>query len=274
MVKFHVPGDDPKHPDLRNHFELAIRVAEEVSKTLKAPHDLEMENMYWPMLMYSKKRYAAVKYESPSRPGTMTVKGIALVRREFAPLTKRVLRECLETVLFERDAPKALALARGHVLRVLDDTNPMDEYVMSKQLRTGYKVSALPHVTVAKKTLERTGTPIPSGTRVRFVYVEDPTNPDGKSSDRAEDPEYAVEHRMTIDRLYYIDHQLRKPLTGILEPVCADPDSAIFGHPDVEPKLSSLKSAFKADVHVAKRVRKNEKNNQREITCFFTRPAK
>lgn len=271
MVRFHVPGEDPARPSLHAHFDLAARVAKEVSSMFKAPHELELEKIYSVFLLFQRKRYVALKHESPDDPGTQDVKGIALVRREHAPLTKKVLQDVLKVMLWDRDPPEALAVARRHVLRVLDDANPMDDYVMSKTLRTGYKSAAQPHVTVARKTHERRGTPVPSGTRVRYVYVEDLKNPDGKSSDRAEDPDFALENDMTVDRLYYIKNQLWNPLVDMFKPVVEKPADEIFGHPDVAPRLAGLEAGFRKDVKTAKRVRKNEANRQPEITSFFTK---
>lgn len=129
-----------------------------------------------------------------------------------------------------------------------------------------------PHVYVARKILARTGTPVPSGARVPYVFIEDAKNPDAKQADKAEDPEYAREHGLTIDRLGYIQTQLHKPLVSLFEPIVDDPEAEIFGHPDVKPKLDALTAVFKGNVKVAKRVRKNVANKQREITTFFKRP--
>lgn len=56
MVIFKVP-DEQRH-DVHAHFEVATRVAAEISKTFKAPNELEHEKCYYPYLLFSKKRYA------------------------------------------------------------------------------------------------------------------------------------------------------------------------------------------------------------------------
>lgn len=56
MVIFDV-GPDKRH-DMHAHFDIATRVAEEISKTFKAPNELEFEKTYYPYLLFSKKRYA------------------------------------------------------------------------------------------------------------------------------------------------------------------------------------------------------------------------
>ena len=265
MVKFNVA------PDLGTQFEIASDVAKRISETFKPPHELEMEKIYLPYVLYSKKRYAAIKYEDPSDEGKMDVKGIALVRRDNCPLVKDVLGECLDALLFRRDARFALDVARQHIRRVLDNEHPMAKFVVSKTLRTGYKVDAQPHVFVARKIHQRRGFPVSSGTRVPYVFVENKDDPNQKQAEKAEDYEYALSKNLTVDRLYYIDHQLRKPLIGLFEPVSNDPDEEIFGHETVREKLGALTASRLEDVKTAKRIQKNKANRQMEITNFFVR---
>lgn len=44
--------------ELAAHFEVAQRVANDISKTFKAPIELEFEKCYYPYLLFSKKRYS------------------------------------------------------------------------------------------------------------------------------------------------------------------------------------------------------------------------
>ncbi len=56
MVIFDV-GEALRH-DVRAHFEVASRVAAEISATFRRPNELEFEKCYYPYLLFSKKRYA------------------------------------------------------------------------------------------------------------------------------------------------------------------------------------------------------------------------
>ena len=70
--------------------------------------------------------------------------------------------------------------ARDLILDVLRGSRSIDEFVISKALRTGYKnPDSLPHVVVARKIQERTGAPPVSGDRVNYVFIRDAMNPDG-----------------------------------------------------------------------------------------------
>jgi DNA polymerase delta subunit 1 len=127
---------------------------------------------------------------------------------------------------------------------------------------------------VANKILERTGFPVPSGARVPFVYVEDDDKIDLKQSMRAEDPTFAKDNGLVVDRLFYIDHQLLKPLVSLFDPLLDDPEKELFGHEDVVDKIETLKNVHSKQLKVTKRVKKNKANNQQEITSFFKTKSK
>ncbi|AGE56179.1 DNA polymerase [Paramecium bursaria Chlorella virus NE-JV-1] len=268
MVKMKLPSGKNQN-DINDHFEVAKWLAGEITKEYKAPNDLEFEKIYYPYILFSKKRYAAVKFEDPSEKGKVDVKGIALVRRDFSPITREILKESLDTILFAQDKELAVTDTRRKIRMVLDNEYPMEKFVMSKTLRTGYKNEMQPHLIVANKIFERTSFPVPSGARVPFVYVEDKNNIDAKQSMRAEDPTFAKDNGLIVDRLFYIEHQLMKPLISLFDPLVENPELELFGHPDVVGKIDALKATHKSDLKDTKRVKKNKANNQREITSFF-----
>ena len=84
---------------------------------------------------------------------------------------------------------------------------------------------------------------------------------------------FARENKLTIDRLFYVDHQLKRPIISLFDPLIEDPEKEIFGHDTIKPKIDELKNVFKADMKVAKRTKKNIANNQKEITSFFAKKS-
>jgi len=228
-----------------------------------------LQKIYYPYVLYSKKRYAAIKFEDPNEKGKMDVKGLALVRRDFSPITREILQESLETILHAKDTPTAISETRERIRKVLDNEYPMEKFVMSKTLRTGYKNDCLPHLHVANKIFDRTGFPVPSGSRVPFVYIEDRKNPDIKQSFKAECYTFAKDNNLTIDRLFYVEHQLKRPIISLFDPLVEDPEKEIFGHETIKPKIEQLHNIFKSDLKIVKRVKKNVANKQHEITSFF-----
>jgi hypothetical protein len=56
MVIFEL-GEARRH-DMQAHFDVATRVAADISKTFRPPNELEFEKTYFPYMLFSKKRYA------------------------------------------------------------------------------------------------------------------------------------------------------------------------------------------------------------------------
>lgn len=50
---------------------------------MKKPHVFEYEKTFFPFILFSKKRYASIKYEFDINKGKMDWMGICLTRREY-----------------------------------------------------------------------------------------------------------------------------------------------------------------------------------------------
>lgn len=210
-------------------------------------------------------------YTKPEAPDYIDVKGISLVRRDNCPLVKEVSTDVLEAIMHRKDVGSALEAARRHVRALLGGAHPISKFVVSKQTREDYKNDKQPHLYVARKMGQRRGHPVPSGTRVPYVFVRDDDDPDRDQADRAEDPEYAEAHGLPLDLLYYLDHQVWSPVCQLLSLLVDDPEAEVLRHETVAPLLQKFRVEDAAALKRAKRVRKNAANNQREITQFFAR---
>jgi DNA polymerase delta subunit 1 len=270
LCKFAVPEE--KRYDMHHHFQVAEYVADAITKTFKHPIELEFEKTYYPYLLFSKKRYAGNMFVKPDAPDNVDVKGLQLVRRDNAPVVKLVSTRILNAIMHDRSPEKAISLARESVLRVLRNEEPLEHFVISKALRTGYKnPNSLPHVIVAQKLKERRGYPPASGERVPYVFIRDPDAMDGLIAKRAEDPEYVREHSVDIDTLYYVENQLLSPITTLLDVLVDDVHKEIMGDPEIARLVDDLRSRKKSEINVAKRIRTNTHNKQHEITRFFVK---
>ena len=208
-------------------------------------------------------------YTSPDKPDYIDTKGIQLVRRDSCPLVKEVSTAVLDAIMYRKDVDAALDAARQHMRDVLAGAHPLDKFVVSKALRGGYKNDKQPHLYVAKKLAARRGYPVPSGSRVPYVFIEDLDNPACLQAEKAEDPEYAREHGLPLDLLYYLEHQLASPVCALLEVLVDDPHARVFDHDVVKPMLDALRRRHADAVRRHKRIKKNVANRQQEITAFF-----
>jgi DNA polymerase delta subunit 1 len=257
--------------NLKVHFQVAEDLAAQISSRFLPPHELEMEKAYFPYLLVTKKRYAGLMFEHPDKPGKIDIKGLQLVRRDSPKLVKRISHGMLEILLYQRSFEKALEYVQGEILRMLRGDVPFEEYVMSKSLRSNYKNTNLPHLIVSQKRQRRGGTPFRSGERVPFVYTQTSTDMDLGISQRAEDAEYAKDHDIPIDTLYYIKNQVLSPLVTLLQLQYTHAEAEILNHKDIADKMLALQRFTTSLVNTSKRVRTNTANKQREITSFFKR---
>jgi DNA polymerase delta subunit 1 len=218
MVEFDVQGR--KGQDALDYsWELGEQAAEQCTKLFKAPNDLELEKIYFPYVLYSKKRYAARMYEK-GRDGKVSfkkidVKGLQVVRRDSCPYVRETLKKLLDLILESSDPRPAIDLARAAARNLMEGSVAPERLLMSKQLASEYKVP-MPHVAVRDKIKARApGSEPQQGDRVPFVIVKGP----GRMFEKAEDPVWAREKSIPIDYQYYFTNQFKKPVQDLLEPL-------------------------------------------------------
>ena len=208
---------------------------------------------------------------NPDKFDYIDVKGLALVRRDFAPIVKESSNAVLDVLMHKQDAELAVQTARGYIEKVINEPPGCDmtPYIMSKTLRGSYKNTAQPHLFVANNMAKRTGESFPSGSRVPYVYcIRDDETVLGTKSGQAEHPDWARDHDMELDKIYYIENQLLKPLSSMLEVV--DPrieDRLMRG--EVTDRLDALKRGEKVVIKEQKRLKYVKDNKLQPITSFF-----
>ena len=239
---------------LKKSFELGEEAAQKISATFKKPIELEFEKVYFPYLLFSKKRYAGLMYTNPEKSDYIDAKGIQIVRRDNCKYVRDISKEVLNTIMYKNDTKLAVKMAQDAAQRLLSNEVPLDDLVVSKSLRRiGYvktKVDVpvdkkyikcngfyltheygnanLPHITVAIKKEEREpGRGPKSGDRVPYVFIDTGNNKDLQYL-KAEDPEYAKAKSMCPDCEYYFHHGLRSPIESLFSVFFNDPYKEVF----------------------------------------------
>lgn len=253
MVNFNT-GDLKGQAALEKSFELGEEAAAKISATFKDPIELEFEKVYWPYLLFSKKRYAGRMYTDPKKYDYIDAKGIQLVRRDNCPYVKQISEKVLNCIMHEMDIDKAVQIAQEAADYLLSYKVEIPDLIVSKSLRRigyvkdkddippgkksikcdgfylthEYSNANLPHLTVSKKREEReAGTGPKSGDRVPYVFI-DTKNPNDLQYLKAEDPDYAIEHKLKPDVMYYLDHGLQSPLASLFEVFMDNPEKVLF----------------------------------------------
>ena len=217
MVEFDVQGR--KGQDAIDYSWIQGELAaEQCTKLFKAPNDLELEKVYCPYFLYSKKRYAAKMYEKKGDRVVfkkIDVKGLQVVRRDSCAYVRETLKKLLEMILETSDPMPVIHAAREAAQKLMSGAVPIEKLTLSKQLAAEYKVP-MAHVTVRDKIRERApGSEPQQGDRVSFVIVKG----DGKMFEKAEDPVWVREHNTPLDYQYYFSNQFKKPVQDLLEPL-------------------------------------------------------
>lgn len=218
MVEFDVQGRKGQEA-IDYSWQLGEQAAEQCTKLFKAPNDLELEKVYCPYFLYSKKRYAAKMYEK-NKAGTIAfkkidVKGLQVVRRDSCPFVRETLKKLLGMVLESSDPRPVIESAREAARDLMNGKVPMEKLLMSKQLAADYKVK-MAHVEVRDKIRARApGSEPQQGDRVPFVIIKG----SGKMYEKAEDPAWVREKDIPIDYDYYFSNQFKKPVQDLLEPL-------------------------------------------------------
>jgi DNA polymerase delta subunit 1 len=246
MVEFDV-GDRKGIEAIEYSWEIGERAAEECSALFKKPNNLELEKVYWPYFLYSKKRYAAKLWtkgkDDQMHMDYVDVKGLQLVRRDNTPHMREVCKELLDVVLTSGDPGPPKELARQRANELLSGEIPHDKLILSQSLSDSYKVGGKSvsisgpesrhinqaHVQVVNKMRERKpGSEPQSGDRVPYLLTKT-DNPKAKAFEKSEDPKYVEEHNIPVDYHYYFVNKFLNPVCDLLDPLYDNTKQEIFG---------------------------------------------
>ena len=212
-----------------------------INQFFEHPINLEFEKVFFYYLLIAKKRYAGMHFEATDSEGRLDisrgfldVKGMESTRRDNCLLAANTVKTCLEKILVNYDVSGAVAHAQGVMNALIAGTVPFDDLIISKTYTRDDYAGVQPHVQLKAKMAQRGEDmyQVEIGDRVAYV-VTVPSSADGLqvasaesipgnlgiASYRTEDPEYAREHNLSIDALYYIQQQLLEPLTRVFRPV-------------------------------------------------------
>jgi DNA polymerase delta subunit 1 len=180
---------------------------------------LEYEKTFMPFLIYSKKKYAAFKYEKSSEDASGVVyTGIEAVRRDLCPFAACVIQNMYKAILEDCDVDKAKHIAENAMTRLRSGDVPAEELYLTMGVnpRDGYKNPDENIVCrLVDKATKRDPGNIPQvGDRLKFLYI---VTSGTKVVDCVELYDHVVKtQKIKIDYEMYIERQLEKPLSRIL----------------------------------------------------------
>jgi DNA polymerase elongation subunit (family B) len=188
-----------------------------ITKTLAAPHDFEFDKAFDPMLMFSKKRYAGNMYENNADDYVHKYMGIALKRRDNAPIVKTIFGGAMKMLLDKRDVDGAFNFVKDKCLELVEGKVSLGQLTVTKSLRADYAdPSRIAHKALADRITARDpGNAPAAGDRIGYVYISPKFGQEASKlqGDRIETPLYIKENGLTPDYKHYIEHQLQNPIS-------------------------------------------------------------
>lgn len=200
----------------------------EVNQNLPEGMELEFEGFFQRGFFVTKKRYALIQ------DGNIVVKGLELVRRDWAPVAKKTQEKVLLALLKDGSKEKAVEIARNVLQEIKSGKISLDDLVIHTQLTRNPEdyVQKAPHVMAAKKALNK-GRKVGPGSIIRYVVVrgKDPISERAVPLEDADVSQY--------DPSYYIDNQVLPAVSRIIEAIGYPKEDIIH-----KEKQSSLDAFF------------------------------
>ncbi|NDB70778.1 MAG: hypothetical protein EB015_22775, partial [Methylocystaceae bacterium] len=188
-----------------------------ITKVLAAPHDFEFDKAFDPLLMFSKKRYAGNMYEENAEDYVHKYMGIALKRRDNAPIVKTIFGGAMKMLLDKRDVIGAFQFVKDKCLELVDGKVSLGQLTVTKSLRADYADPArIAHKALADRiTLRDPGNAPAAGDRIGYVYISAKAGQEASKlqGERIETPQFIKEHQLIPDYRHYIEHQLQNPIS-------------------------------------------------------------
>eukprot|EP01052_Picozoa_sp_SAG31_P015259 SAG31_NODE_976_length_10618_cov_3.277118_2_plen_412_part_00 len=155
---------------------LGREIADRVTRVNRRPIELELEKVYHPCLLLTKKRYVGYSYEKPTQEEPIfDAKGIETVRRDSCPVVAKMLEKCIRILFEDKDLSKAKRYCQRQWSKILLNRVPVEDMIFKKEVKLGSyrnETTIPPAAVVASKAMAIDPMAEPRyGERVAYVVV-------------------------------------------------------------------------------------------------------
>jgi len=201
---------------LPESIDLAKKAADRITSLCRKPYKIEYEKTFFPFILFCRKRYIGLMYEDDVKKCKRKFMGIALKRRDSAPVVKDVYGGCLDILLEQRSLKNAQDFLKTSLVSVLKNEVPLEKFIITKQLRDDYKnPDQIAHRVLADRMTERDpGNKPQVGDRIAYVYVAEHAAK-GKQGERIENLDYFKQKGLHIDTVFYVKNQIQNPVAQL-----------------------------------------------------------
>lgn len=223
FINFHVKDDAGNEitskAALVKTIELSKQAAKLINQHVPKPQSIVYEKTLHPLILVKKKKYVGLLYGDDPDQCYLKSMGIVLKRRDNAPIVKIIYGGIIDNIIATNDVRQAIEYAEDVLYKLINGQYSMDKFVISKKLKGNYKNPAsIAHKVLADRMAVRDPGNRPQlNDRIPFVYIiKPPTKRPILQGELIEHPEYVQQHNLRIDYLYYLEHQIIKPVAQIL----------------------------------------------------------
>jgi len=202
--------------DLAESIELGQKSAARITELCRKPYKIEYEKTMFPFILFCRKRYVGMLYETDITKCYRKTMGVALKRRDNAPIVKDVFGGALDILMEKRDIRPAQEFVKDMLVRVLKNELPIEKYIITKQLRDDYKnPGQIAHRVLADRMGERDpGTAPQVGDRLPYIYVASRKD-EKRQGEKIEHIDYVREKGLKPDTEFYITNQIQNPVAQL-----------------------------------------------------------
>jgi DNA polymerase elongation subunit (family B) len=202
--------------DLSESIALGQKAAERITQLCRKPYKIEYEKTMFPFILFCRKRYVGMLYETDVTKCYRKTMGVALKRRDNAPIVKDVFGGALDILMEKRDIKPAQEFVKQKLVEVLENKLPLEKFIITKQLRDDYKNPAqIAHRVLADRMAERDpGTAPQVGDRLPYIYVSNRKD-EKKQGNKIEHLDFVKEKHLKPDTEFYITNQIQNPVAQL-----------------------------------------------------------
>jgi DNA polymerase elongation subunit (family B) len=204
---------------LQYNVDRGCELSDEFREQLKKPHDLEWEKMFYPFILFGKKKYVGNLYEHDIKKYKQKNQGIVLQRRDNAKLVKTIYGGIIKILLNQRDFMGSIKFMNDSLSKLLAKEYDIEELVITRKLGYGYKFpERIAHKVLADRMMQRDPGSAPQvNDRIPYVYIypRDKGKEKILEGEKIEELKYVRDNNIPINHAYYIEKQLVKPISQL-----------------------------------------------------------
>jgi DNA polymerase elongation subunit (family B) len=258
--------------DLTEAIELGQKAAESITRQCRKAHRIEYEKTFYPFILFCRKRYVGMKYETDTTHCKRATMGVALKRRDNAPIVKDVFGGALDILMEKRDIRAAQKFVQDMLVKLIKNEFPLDKFIITKQLRDDYKnPDQIAHRVLADRMEARDPGNAPQvGDRLPYIYVANRKD-ERKQGDKIEHVDYVKEKGLKPDVEFYVTNQIQNPVAQLFA-LAIDQLEGHRAKTNYETLFEELKEKFNGDEEEATLAVLKRKEKELESIMFLGAP--